>query len=116
MRMLLFFVVIVACAAYLLTREKPGTGPGARNGMAASRPIVEAIEAYRASRGNYPTSLDDLVPEFLPALPKNINGHGFDYTRKGLTDFSFTFGYTTPLPVHCSQGSSHKWNCGYLNF
>jgi hypothetical protein len=31
--------------------------------------IVEAMEAYRADSGSYPTELEELVPRYLPAIP-----------------------------------------------
>jgi hypothetical protein len=34
-----------------------------------SRPLVEAIEAYAADRGEPPDKLQELVPKYLPAVP-----------------------------------------------
>ena len=33
------------------------------------QPIVRAIEEFRKQTGNYPSSLTDLVPKYLPRLP-----------------------------------------------
>ena len=33
-------------------------------------PILRAIEAYHQARGQYPLRLDELVPEYLPAVPQ----------------------------------------------
>jgi hypothetical protein len=44
--------------------------------------IIDAAERYRAARSTYPTTLDALVPEFLPAEPR---------TKMGLRERRFTF-------------------------
>jgi hypothetical protein len=36
---------------------------------ARSRPLVQAIRDYSAATGHPPASLDDLVPQYLPAVP-----------------------------------------------
>ncbi|MBS2038424.1 hypothetical protein JST97_25825, partial [bacterium] len=33
---------------------------------------VVALELYQRERGQYPHSLDELVPGYLPELPKNV--------------------------------------------
>ncbi|HEY7099840.1 MAG TPA: hypothetical protein VH437_24160 [Terriglobales bacterium] len=33
-------------------------------------PVIKACEEFRRSNGVYPRSLDQLVPEFLPSLPR----------------------------------------------
>jgi hypothetical protein len=48
--------------------------------------IIEAAERYRAARGKYPSTLDALVPEFVPAEPR---------TKMGLRERRFTF-HSTP--------------------
>jgi hypothetical protein len=35
----------------------------------AGKPIVRAIDEYQKQTGNYPTSLTNLVPKYLPAVP-----------------------------------------------
>jgi len=34
------------------------------------QPLLSALEAYRADHGSYPSALDDLVPDYLPAIPE----------------------------------------------
>lgn len=44
--------------------------------------IACALERYRLAKGSLPEHLDELVPEFLPALPKDIIAHeAFRYRR-----------------------------------
>ncbi len=35
----------------------------------AARPVIEALSAYHGKAGRYPGAIDDLVPEYLPAVP-----------------------------------------------
>jgi hypothetical protein len=43
--------------------------------------VVLAIEIYRARHGEYPESLDQIVPEILPAMPLDPFGTPFGYRR-----------------------------------
>ena len=50
----------------------------------AGQPIVRAIEDYQKKAGNYPTSLADLTPKYLPTVPdlRDDSKHkftGWDY-------------------------------------
>jgi hypothetical protein len=115
-KLIIFLLLIVAGAWYWLSREPPGTGPDARTGMTRSAPLIAAIERYNDAHGQYPTSLEDLVPDFLPLIPNTIvGGHPPTYER---TDrgYAFTFSYTTPLPVYCSYRPGVKWKCRYLGW
>lgn len=38
--------------------------------IATGTPLVGAIEAFREKKGRLPAGLDELVPEFMPALPR----------------------------------------------
>ena len=67
--------VLVACIV-LIAASWGGNHLGNRLRMKAfaglaerSRPLVEAIEAYAADRGEPPDKLEDLVPKYLPAVP-----------------------------------------------
>ncbi|HSG49322.1 MAG TPA: hypothetical protein VLA43_15985, partial [Longimicrobiales bacterium] len=51
-------------------------GAFARDGMAAARPLLDALERFRAERGRYPQYLDDLTPRYLEALPAAGAGGG----------------------------------------
>lgn len=33
--------------------------------------VIAACEQYRATRGTYPRSLDELVPQYLPSIPRS---------------------------------------------
>ncbi len=40
---------------------------------------MNAIRTYEAETGNFPPSLDALVPDYLPAVPTKADGSTFDY-------------------------------------
>ena len=42
---------------------------GMRIAARRAQPIVAALEAYHADRGNYPPALSELVPDHLPRVP-----------------------------------------------
>ena len=44
-----------------------------------AKPIIAAIERYRQDQGMYPSLLQDLVPEYMEAIPKTITGRSYSY-------------------------------------
>ncbi len=65
---------------------------GLRQGVARAvdrgAPVIAAIEAFAKAHGQYPESLDQLVPEYLKALPyTGMVGHPeYTYSRPGPDD------------------------------
>jgi hypothetical protein len=47
----------------------------------SSARVIVVIEIYRARHGEYPESLDQVVPEILPAIPPDPFGTPFGYRR-----------------------------------
>ena len=41
--------------------------------------VDQAVDAYRAEKGSYPPSLEALVPEYMPSVPKNVDGTPVTY-------------------------------------
>jgi len=41
--------------------------------------IQKAIDTFHAEKGRYPASLDELVPGYLPSLPKRTDGSDYGY-------------------------------------
>jgi hypothetical protein len=86
-----------------------GSGSGSkteaevRSGISRAAPLLEALERYRAARGDYPQYLDALIPEFLAAIPTASSDSGsnvpFVYSR-GERSFEIFF-----LPA--SSGGRH---------
>lgn len=111
----LFLLVLLAGAVYLgylAKKEKPGEGPKARAGKAATEPVIEALESYHAAHAAYPSDIEALAGEG-GGLPSQVLGHPLRYDRHGST-YDLTFSYATPLPVHCTYSPETRWKCGFL--
>ena len=113
MRTFLLLAIIVGGIAWFVTREKPGTGPKAQTGFAASAPLVAALQAYRDAHNVYPPALEDLVPDYLPSVPSAINGHPPVYQGHG-SSYDLKFSYISPLPTSCTYTPERHWKCGWL--
>jgi len=71
-----------------------------------SSPLIQAIEDYKTSKGEYPASLSELVPAFIAEIPyTGVAGHpAYSYRRPGKGDrFS---GYT----IHVSAAFLMDFN------
>lgn len=115
MKFMLVVAAIIAAAWFYFKPLPPGQGPVAASAMRSSSGIVNAIEAYRSSKGMYPGSLEEMVPDYLGGLPHLKNGATLEYQRLG-ANYELTFNYTNPIPVHCTHKSTeHKsWECEWL--
>ncbi len=113
MKFILVLAIIGAVGWYYFKPLPPGKGPEAAKGMRVSNAIVSAIESYKSSRQVYPSTLDDMVPEFLSGVPHLSNGSSLEYQRLG-PSFKLTFNYANPLPVHCSISANTKWQCEWF--
>jgi hypothetical protein len=47
--------------------DAPGEGPKAERGYRRAAPVIAALARFRADHGQYPDSLPQLVPAYLPA-------------------------------------------------
>ncbi|MBK7349462.1 MAG: hypothetical protein IPI92_06315 [Gemmatimonadetes bacterium] len=113
MKMLVVLAALLAGGYLFYKPLPPGKGPNAAAGMRAGGTIVQVLEGYRSSRGMYPQSLEDMVPEYLAGVPHLSNGSSFEYERLG-ANFKLTFNYTNPLPVHCSYQPATRWACEWF--
>jgi hypothetical protein len=55
--------------------------PSHENGSQKAQPLIDAIQAYHQRTGEFPTSLQALVPEYFPEIPKPDWRHQFEYGR-----------------------------------
>lgn len=69
-----------------------------------SAPLVEAIKAYEQAHGKPPTSLDDLVPEYLPAIPHSGMGAYPEYGYRVVSESSQQDGNPWVIVVHTPSG------------
>ena len=71
-------------------------------------PIIKACEAFRRSRGRYPASLDDLVPQFISSIPNArctlvANRYGYSAEKPSLNYAVMFHGVAT------YDFESYKW-------
>jgi hypothetical protein len=76
-------------------------------------PIVTALETYRARTGDYPESLNHLVPELLPAVP-TTGASGFRHFRYHRSGGGWTFphGHAPPYELRVETPKGYlNWDC-----
>lgn len=106
----LLAVVVGTLACSVGGDEPPSEGPKAEEGYRLSEPIIDALGQYREDQGEYPASLDDLVPDYFIALPTGSLIQDLWYTR---TDESYqlSFAYTGPGMNVCNYTPEAGWQC-----
>ncbi len=62
--------VLLACGLYCVRTSKSWRRAELVRVARESRPLVTALDRYRAEHGQYPCALDDLMPDYLPSLPR----------------------------------------------
>ena len=96
-----------------LVGEPPGQGAQAQRGYQAAAPIIAALETYHQAHGQYPATLDTLVPAYLAAIPASVNGYPLTYQAVG-GSYTLQFSYAGPGMNHCTYAPSTLWKCfGY---
>lgn len=90
---------------------------GANNGIAQERAegVIAAVKAYRADAGRYPAALGELVPRYLPAVPRakyTLAFHEFGYRSSG-SDAWLHYVALPPFGRPTYAFSSGRW--GYLD-
>lgn len=79
----------------------PGVGRDAELGYSASQPVIEALEAYKTQRGEYPRELRDLAAGFLATIPEGPQHRALQYRRVG-DSYKLTFKYAGPGMNKCT--------------
>jgi hypothetical protein len=82
--------------------------------MERYEPLVHALSEFRSDRGKYPDSLEELVPAYLPALPKgDANQRPSDPEYGSAADgYSLSFRYSGPGLNSCHfDDNSDVWQC-----
>lgn len=83
-------LTLASCGAY-----PPGSDPDGEQLKAQAMPVLEALSIYMHQNVHPPKSLDDLVPHYLPSIPKEpkltldmeSNTLSFTYIQKLSTDY-----------------------------
>lgn len=66
--------------------------PGIEKGQEMAQPIITAIVSYRQMQGKYPNHFDDLIPEYISAVPKPSWRHSYCYDLRE-DGLSFTLAF-----------------------
>ena len=103
-------VLMIACVAVLLLLagglyvlfDPLGTRSAARDAQRAEDSVTlqKAIDAYYKKNYQYPNSLNNLVPEFLPTVPHDPQS-GTSYSYKaidGSTNYQLCIAYEVQIP------------------
>jgi hypothetical protein len=72
--------------------------------------VIMALQNYHQTHASFPTSLSELSPTYLPALPEgpNLVYHSTD----GSLEYHYTPSWPQLRPVWCmSVGNSTDWKC-----
>ena len=97
---LIFAVGYIAISIWGSTRRTAAFAQASTNGA----PIIAALEQYHADHGNYPNSLQGLIPQYATSIPRT--------GLMGYPEFTYLNGYndivTLPdsyeLRINCSSG------------
>jgi hypothetical protein len=103
-------VIFLSCTPRTNLGPDPGEGEGAIRGYDLCVPLITAVEEYRKANKDYPESLDELVPDYLKAVPTGVNGDPIIYTKQDGT-YTLTFSYSGPGNNVCIYAPEHGWHC-----
>jgi hypothetical protein len=109
---------LVKIAIYVLTGVAVLTSNTLQNRLADRRAIAigNACLAYRAKYHQYPAELKDLVPEFLPSVPRaKWNGELFSYSRGPSPDHEPMLYYAAVPPFGRRFYHMESGGWGYLD-
>lgn len=94
----------------------PAECSAAKEGFARYEPILEALESYRRTHGEYPFNWEDLASEY-PSVAMNVGKNDrLTYVREGNGMYNLEFTYYGPGVNRCWRSSeSVEWKCtGYF--
>ena len=107
---LLLVIPFLLSCNLIPTPEPPGVGEKAELGYAALDPVIKGLEQYQANQGVYPETLDELVPDYLPSVPTEVNNESIQYTKTD-ESFSLVFHYIGPGMNTCTYTPESNWKC-----
>ena len=88
--------------------------PTAEEGQQKANELIKALESYKTDIGNYPPSLDLLVPKYLPAIPRPSWVVRYDYELlAGEDEFIIIFDVGISFDGDFCEYSSktQTWSC-----
>ena len=89
----------------------------AKKGFKLYTPVTVALDKYKADHGNYPSTLNKLIPNYLKSIPVPAGDKvpsEIKYSIKK-NEYTLRFHYTGPGVNNCLYSSKlKKWTCsGY---
>lgn len=75
--------------------------------------VIDACRAFEARRGKLPDRLDELVPEFLPAVPRakyTLAWGGFTYAGSGTTHHTLMYVTLPPFGRQIYNFEAARWS------
>lgn len=103
-------IVLALIAVSACTVWPVGEDPYGLDVRRNANATIMALQAYHREMGAFPSSLQALVPKYLPSLPEIPR---VQYDRDvGAISFRYTPSWPQLRPVWCSSvGNTTNWNC-----
>lgn len=104
--------LVLVLAVSLIVVRKVDTRRKAES-MRRGDAIVAALSSFRAERGRYPSSLAELSPKFLPAIPITASAalHDVPFQYRLSDRDGFELGFPTSAWLICHRAASTPWAC-----
>lgn len=98
-------VLLADCAVYPIGQDADGL-----NLRRDANSVMMALEDWHRAKGTFPRSLNELVPQYLPAVPKEPLLHY--RAADGSLAFRYIPSWPQLRPVWCaSVGNTTNWVC-----
>lgn len=104
-------LAVIACVLSACASLPPGEDANGLEMKKQSTPVLAALERYQQDHGEYPSSLQLLVPRYLKAVPFDPNLR-LDADQK-LLGLSYTLAWPRTGSVSCVAplGADAAWSC-----
>lgn len=82
-------------------------------GFESMAPIVLCLERFHKDNQRYPNSLTELIPDYIPRVPKKVDGLPVIYKPQDKNEnFTLSFQFRDPKLNYCTYSSMKKsWDC-----
>jgi hypothetical protein len=105
------FIVLAVCFCISLVSCFKPADIEAEN-KARGTIIINALYKYQQDHDNFPSTLNDLVPDYLDSVPKTNGGDRFFYNTNSID--GFLLGFSVKPKFGCGYtDQSKKWECGF---
>jgi len=110
----LSLLCVVFVLALAVACGSVGGGPYEQQGYQACAPIIEALQQYHEATGQYPATLEELIPDYLQQIPSEVNGFPLHYARIGegqTQTYALAFAFPAGAGATCSYMPEDGWKC-----